>query len=266
MKITRLGHSMFRIDSVEGKVLLVDPWIKGNPTCPEEYKNPEKLKEIDAILITHGHFDHTNGVKEIQDANPNAVLYGQYEQLLWMISEGATNPSFLNIGGTDIFHNIKITMVTATHTSGYREQVGKVQYAGTSSGYVITLENDYKIYISGDTGLTADMTIIRDYYKPDLVVLSVADVLTMGPDAACYAAGTLLDAKHVIPCHDYPEPTDAPSPVEMEQTLEDLPLVHKLLNRSEQFKTLMAEKHPHIKVTVLGYGESLELSEFARLK
>lgn len=266
MKITRLGHSMFRIDTVEGKVLIIDPWINGNPTCPEQYKSPEKLKEIDAILITHGHFDHTKGVKEIQDANPNAVLYGQYEQLLWMISEGATNSSFLNIGGTDSFHNVKITMVTATHTSGYREEVGKVHYAGTSAGYVITLENDFKIYISGDTGLSADMMIIRDYYKPDLVVLSVADVLTMGPDAACYAAGNLLKAKHVIPCHDYPGPNAAPSPAEMEQCLVDLPLVHKLLDRSQEFEKIMKEKHPHIKVTVLGFGESLELSEAASMK
>lgn len=264
MKITRLGHSMFRFDTAEGTVLLIDPWFDGNPTCPEEYKSPGKLKEIDAILLTHGNCHHTAGVKGIQDANPHAIVFGQYE---WMRDEGGVrNPSFLNIGGTVNFRGIKVTMVSASHTSVYQEEAGKVPCSGAGVGYVITCEDGFKIYISGNTGLSADMTIIRDYYQPDLVILSVAGILTIDPDAACYASNTLLHAKHVVPSHDYPEPSAAPNPEDMKRLLEDLPFVHQLLNRSQKFERLMKERHPHIKVSVLGFGECLDLTEIRAIR
>ena len=55
IKLTWLGHATFRIESPEGKTLYVDPWVSGNPMCPESEKN---VKKADALLCTHGHGDH----------------------------------------------------------------------------------------------------------------------------------------------------------------------------------------------------------------
>src|SRR5262249_47317798 len=54
-KITWLGHSTFQIATPSGKVILIDPWVMGNPACPAGLK---KLARVDVMLITHGHSDH----------------------------------------------------------------------------------------------------------------------------------------------------------------------------------------------------------------
>jgi L-ascorbate metabolism protein UlaG (beta-lactamase superfamily) len=52
---TWLGHATFSIQTPEGKHLLIDPWIAGNPACPDDRKS---FANIDIMAITHGHFDH----------------------------------------------------------------------------------------------------------------------------------------------------------------------------------------------------------------
>ena len=55
IKLTWLGHSSFRIETPAGKTIIVDPWVMGNPKCPDAEKN---VKKVDVLLCTHGHFDH----------------------------------------------------------------------------------------------------------------------------------------------------------------------------------------------------------------
>ena len=55
IKITWLGHSAVRIVTNSGSIILIDPYLKQNPACPEREKN---VKAVDLMLITHGHGDH----------------------------------------------------------------------------------------------------------------------------------------------------------------------------------------------------------------
>ena len=63
MEIQVLGHSMLRIVSEEGRVIVVDPWITGNPTCPKEWQGKDKWADVDLVLCTHAHFDHSLGLR-----------------------------------------------------------------------------------------------------------------------------------------------------------------------------------------------------------
>src|SRR5919109_602917 len=59
--LTWLGHASFRLDTAGGKRIYVDPFLSGNPKCPDSEKEPER---IDVIAVTHGHGDHVGGTVE----------------------------------------------------------------------------------------------------------------------------------------------------------------------------------------------------------
>ena len=73
MNIIWLGHGSFRIE-IEDQVILIDPWLNGNPLFPAE-KRQEALYGITGILVSHGHFDHTNDSIEIAKET-NGPIFG----------------------------------------------------------------------------------------------------------------------------------------------------------------------------------------------
>lgn len=193
--ITWLGHATFLIETPGGKHVLVDPWVMNNPKTPADKKNLEKL---DVMLCTHGHGDHIGDAVELaQKYNPRVV--GIYELCTWLQQKGAKQIAPMNKGGTQAVDDIKVTMVTAHHSSGIQDG-NQTVYGGEACGYVITFENGLKIYHAGDTCVFGDMEIIRDLYRPDLAMLPIGDLFTMGPKEAAYAC-RLLEPKAVIPMH-----------------------------------------------------------------
>ena len=66
MKITWLGHSGFRIE-IAGAVLLVDPWLTGNPSFPAD-QTQAATDGATHILLTHGHGDHASNAQAIAAA------------------------------------------------------------------------------------------------------------------------------------------------------------------------------------------------------
>lgn len=207
IRITWLGHATFLIETPGGKHVLVDPWVMNNPKTPADKKNLEKL---DVMLCTHGHGDHIgDGVELARKFNPKVV--GIYELCAWMQQKGAKQIAPMNKGGTQPVDDIKVTMVTAHHSSGIQDG-NQTVYGGEACGYVISFENGIKIYHAGDTCVFGDMEIIRDLYRPDLAMLPIGDLFTMGPREAAYAC-RLLEPKAVIPMHwgTFPALTGTPA-------------------------------------------------------
>lgn len=195
IKVTWLGHSTFLIETPGGKTILIDPWVMQNPSTPADKKS---FAKIDVMLCTHGHGDHIGDAAELaKKYNPKVV--GIYELCLWLQKKGAKQIAPMNKGGTQAAGDVKVTMVHANHSSGI-EGGDEVVYGGEACGYVITFENGIKIYHAGDTNVFGDMQIIRDLYRPDLVMLPIGDLFTMSPKEAAYAC-RLLEPKAVIPMH-----------------------------------------------------------------
>jgi L-ascorbate metabolism protein UlaG (beta-lactamase superfamily) len=194
--LTWLGHSTFKIRSADGKTLLIDPWLAGNPSCPDAAK---KIDALDLMLCTHGHFDHIgDAVTVARETTPTVV--GIFELCAWMERKGVTNTSPMNKGGSQKIGGITVTMVHADHSCGITEDDGTIVYGGEAVGYVITFENGFKVYHAGDTAVFGDMKIIGDLYRPDLVILPIGDRFVMSPREAALAA-RLLGAVSVVPMH-----------------------------------------------------------------
>jgi L-ascorbate metabolism protein UlaG (beta-lactamase superfamily) len=196
MQITWFGHSGFRIE-IEGAVLLIDPWVSGNPMFPTARK-PEAVKGATHILQTHAHMDHsadTVGLaKEL-----HIPLVGIYDVMSWFEKKENIQTLGFNKGGTVDLNGARVTLVHATHSSSIATKDGPI-YAGSEAGFMIAGEG-HVIYVSGDTDIMADMEWMGDYHKPDIGILCAGGVYTMDMDRAAYAARRYFNFKTVIPCH-----------------------------------------------------------------
>jgi L-ascorbate metabolism protein UlaG (beta-lactamase superfamily) len=195
IKITWLGHATFLIATPSGKNLIIDPWITGNPSTPANKKSIDKL---DYMLISHGHSDHFGDVVDLANKHQPKIA-GMYELCAFMQKKGAKQISPMNKGGTIPLDELKVTMTNAHHSNTI-EDGNNVFTPGEACGFVVEFSNGFKIYHAGDTCVFGDMAIIHELYAPDLCMLPIGDMFTMGPREAAYAC-SLLKTKAVIPMH-----------------------------------------------------------------
>jgi len=208
-KITWLGHSAFRITTGEGKALLIDPFLNGNPLCPEKEK---KQPKVDAILLTHAHGDHLGDTLDLaRQHKPPIVCI--YELSLWLSSKGAPNVLGMSKGGTAKVAGCEVSLTHAFHSSSV-EDGGKIIYAGEPTGIIVNLPGGLVLYHAGDTCVFGDMKLIAEIYRPEVACLPIGDCYTMGPREAAVAI-RLLGVKHVIPIHygTFPPLTGRPAQV-----------------------------------------------------
>jgi L-ascorbate metabolism protein UlaG (beta-lactamase superfamily) len=196
VKITWLGHSGFRIE-IAGGVLLVDPWLSGNPMF-DPARRGEAIAGATHILISHGHHDHAGDAVDLA-RETGAPIVGIFDLTShWAQRHGVEVVGF-NKGGTVRLGDVAVTMVSATHSSSH--PAGDLpMYAGAESGFMIAGEGR-TIYFSGDTDVMADMAVFEELHHPEIGILCAGGHFTMDMRRAAFAARRFFNFRTVIPCH-----------------------------------------------------------------
>ncbi len=196
MKITWLGHAGFRIE-LGDQVLLIDPWLTGNPLFPEDRRS-EAISGTTHILVSHGHADHASDAIGIAKET-GAPIAAIVELAGYFGSVSDVETIGFNKGGTITLGTVEVTMVNAVHSSSAPDPDRLIPVGG-EAGFMIS-HAGRTIYFSGDTDVTADMQIMQDLHKPEVGLLCCGGHFTMDMRRAAYAATTFFDFKTLIPCH-----------------------------------------------------------------
>lgn len=181
-----LGHSGWRLTTGKGKVILIDPWLTGNPVAPLRV---EDLPPADFALFTHDHEDHTGDAVAVGEYT-GAVLVGQPETTQALQERGAKAVLAMNIGGSIGLDGVTVTMIDAYHTSA----------TGMAAGYILALDDGKVLCHAGDTGLHANMATWGELFAIDIALLPIGGRFTMDARQAARAL-RLLRAKTALPMH-----------------------------------------------------------------
>ncbi len=189
MKIIYHGHSFLEIISGD-YVILIDPFISGNPVCDIK---KEDIKKCDYIILTHGHGDHYGDTDYLAKKFDSTIL-AIYELAVFAAKKGLKTHE-LNIGGGFNFPFGRIKLTPANHSSSNTEG----GYAGDPAGILLYAEGK-TIYHAGDTSLFEDMKTIGETNKVDVAFLPIGDNYTMGIDDAVKAS-EYIKAETIVPIH-----------------------------------------------------------------
>jgi len=188
-----LGHAACQIATEKGVVILIDPWLTGNPSCPVK---KEDIKRADLILVTHDHFDHlgTDVPDLVKATGATVIVQPELVDTLQRAGVSADNIIYggmgMNIGAQAEIAGVKVIMTQAFHSSA----------AGSPTGYIIILDDGKTIYHTGDTGIFDSMRLFGEIYNIDLALVPIGSVFTMNPLQASVSLA-LIKPKIAIPIH-----------------------------------------------------------------
>jgi L-ascorbate metabolism protein UlaG (beta-lactamase superfamily) len=203
MEITWLGHSGVILQG--SKTVYIDPFLTGNPAASI---TSDEIEGADIVIVTHYHGDHLGDAFTICKKT-NATLVGIHEIAVEAEAEGIPSEG-MNIGGTVESKGVKIHMVQALHSAE----------KGDPAGVVVEMDGK-TIYHAGDTGLTYDMKLIGEFFKPDLSFIPIGDRYTMGVRSAAKAV-EFIQTQRVIPIHYGTFPIVNTDPQEFKSEVGDL--------------------------------------------
>jgi L-ascorbate metabolism protein UlaG (beta-lactamase superfamily) len=192
ISLTWTGHATWLVDTGAG-VLLVDPFFDECPTASMKAADVA----CDAILVTHGHFDHVADLVAIAKRT-RARVHCNWEIGQWLGRQGIDAVQPMNLGGRAMVPGGTARMEIAHHSSSLPDGT----YGGTAAGWVLDV-GGLRLYFAGDTALFSDMARIgqpHDGGRIDAAVLPIGDLFTMGPDDSLEAI-RLLAPRIVLPSH-----------------------------------------------------------------
>jgi L-ascorbate metabolism protein UlaG (beta-lactamase superfamily) len=227
-----LGHATWVIRG--DKKVIIDPFISSNPQAQGAGVDlANLLEEIDIVAITHGHFDHIENALDF--GKKGKTIVALFEIAQYLASQGAKNTVGCNIGGEFTVEGVKFVFTNAVHSSSLIKSNGEPIYLGNPAGVIVEL-NGVKVYHTGDTAVFSDMALIGELYQPDIMLVPIGGLFTMGIKEAVKAV-ELVKPKLAIPMHYNTWPPIKQNP--------------------EEFKKAVEEKVKGVEVRIVAPGETI---------
>ena len=202
MKLKYLGHSAFELRSDSGLIILIDPWLDGNP---QALVSSDELK-ADYIVLTHAHNDHIGDSLKIASRCGSEFIC--VVELAKYLSEKGFKTHPMQIGGSQVLPFGRVKLTIAWHGS----QTPEGAYAGLAAGVLLWIDG-ICIYHAGDTGLFYDMKLIGELNQVDYMLVPIGDNYTMGIDDAVKAV-EFVQPGVAIPMHYNTWPVIAADPLD----------------------------------------------------
>lgn len=198
MKLTWLGHSAFRIETAQAKIL-IDPFFTGNPGFAGQDAK-DAANGITHILLTHGHGDHVGDTIQLA-RETGATVLANADLATWLGSKGVAKLEMGNTGGTIGFEGFSATFTQALHSSAQMTEDGVSHSLGSANGLMLHFEDGPTVFHMGDTDAFLDMALINELHEPDIGLVPIGDRFTMGGAVAALACQRFFKFRHAIPCH-----------------------------------------------------------------
>jgi len=215
VKLTFIGHATWLLEG--SKNVLIDPFITSNPQAQEAGITLENLLDkVDLVVVTHGHFDHIENALDF--GRRGIPVVGVFEVAEYLRVNGAANTVGCNIGGWFEVEGVKMVYTPAVHSSSLIKENGEPIYLGNPAGVVVELDG-VRVYHTGDTALFGDMALIGELYRPDVMLLPIGGLFTMGIPEAVKAV-ELVQPKVAIPMHYNTWPPIAQDPLQFKAAVE----------------------------------------------
>lgn len=223
-----LGQSAVRITTLGGKVIVIDPFLTKNPKTPPAFKDLNALGKVDLLLVTHAHADHLGDGPALAKMH-HAPLYGPAGLDQSLVTLGILPAELaprMGKGGTitPLGPKIRITAVRAEHSSELlwhnpKTDQDETHVGGEPVGFVVELENGFRLYHMGDTAVFGDMRLIADRFKPDLLLIPIGGHFVMDPKDAAFVTREWFKPRFALPFHYGTTPLLAGTPAEYVQEL-----------------------------------------------
>lgn len=161
---------------------------------------------------------HSNTAEIIAGKGARAFLGGEMHKFMKVKVQAAGGSAkqveVLRFGGERRIGGVAVAIVPVTHSNGIAgeflsgemahmlDQNGLTAYAGPDNGYILSFSNGLVVYLSGDSGISADQDVtVRGYYKANLAIINAGGIFTSGPKEAAYSINKLIQPRAVIPHH-----------------------------------------------------------------
>lgn len=131
------------------------------------------VRELSAVVVTHYHADHTNGLYEVLRRIPVQTVYlpdiedeyGVRERLVSLAEEKGAQVTYVTKETTDTLGDTVLTIYPPVQSGGDLNELGLTALASTG---------DFDLLITGDMSGSTEKKLVETYALPDIEVLVVS--------------------------------------------------------------------------------------------